>query len=368
MPLENKTKYLRVAFFVGVAISVCMLGLLWWSGLLHTRYFHFSEIPTTTTVLATLESPTSAMVFMTNTSSASTAPTQNKLRTNTPHPTSTIASQQLVVLTSIPKGKIVFTCQISKMYEQNDICIMNADGSNSRQLTDNGANNFYPSLSPDGNSIVFASTQSGNWQIYEMNLKSGSYWQLTYTPGEANAPEISPDGKQIVYKCAQAVDTICVMNRDGSNPHSLINMTGWDPVWSPDGSKILYASGPSSQPQLYITDMEGSNIQQITNLVSLRGRSDWSEDNSVTTYAGIPWKRNIIVFNIDGSGLTQLTDGGNSQGPSFSPDGQWIAFTAYFDKMHDEDGCEIYIISVDGKNLTRLTNNEYCDWQPRWGP
>jgi Tol biopolymer transport system component len=59
--------------------------------------------------------------------------------------------------------------------------------------------------------------------------------------------------------------------------------------------------------------------------------------------------------------------GGNSQGPSFSPDGQWITFTSYFDHYGEDNGCEIYIIRTDGADLRRLTDNDYCDYQPRWG-
>jgi tricorn protease len=74
-------------------------------------------------------------------------------------------------------------------------------------------------------------------------------------------------------------------------------------------------------------------------------------------------------MNANGSNVRQLTpSGGNSQGPSFSPDGQWVVFTGYFDQYGDDHGCEIYIIRVDGTNLRRLTNNDYCDYQPRWGP
>jgi TolB protein len=77
----------------------------------------------------------------------------------------------------------------------------------------------------------------------------------------------------------------------------------------------------------------------------------------------------VYIMNADGSNVRQLTpSGGNSQGPSFSPDGKWVAFTAYFDHPGDDHGCEIYIIRIDGTDLRRLTNNDYCDYQPRWGP
>ena len=74
-------------------------------------------------------------------------------------------------------------------------------------------------------------------------------------------------------------------------------------------------------------------------------------------------------MNVDGLNAHVLSPaGGNAQGPSFSPDGQWVTFTAYYDHPGDENGCEIYIMRVDGTDLRRLTDNDYCDYQPRWGP
>jgi len=74
-------------------------------------------------------------------------------------------------------------------------------------------------------------------------------------------------------------------------------------------------------------------------------------------------------MNSDGSDMHKVSSpGGNSQGPSFSPDGKWIAFSASYDADDIDNGCEIYIMRTDGTDLRRLTNNGYCDYQPRWGP
>ncbi len=111
-------------------------------------------------------------------------------------------------------------------------------------------------------------------------------------------------------------------------------------------------------------------MTRLTNLPAIRGRSDWSPDGGyIVTYSGEAWNREVYIMDADGSNARQLTpSGGNSQGPSFSPDGQWVVFTAYFDHPGDDHGCEIYIIRIDGTDLRRLTNNDYCDYQPRWGP
>lgn len=273
-----------------------------------------------------------------------------------------------------PHGKIVYVCQVFKTSANDQICIIDADGSNQHRLTtENRSKHFYPSLSPDGLSVVFSSNLSGQgkYDIYEMDL-SGNINRLTSELGILTAPEISPDGRQIAFTWSGDTDetAIWVMNRDGSNPHQ-VHPAGWDPTWSPDGAKILFAvSVPGYGIQLASVNLDGTGFQRVSNLPDIRGRSDWSNDGRwLVTYSGKPWKRELFLMPPDGSFPFQISPaGGNSQGPSFSPDGGWIAFTAYFDLYGDEHGCEIYIVKIDGSGLTRLTRNDFCDWQPRWGP
>lgn len=270
--------------------------------------------------------------------------------------------------------QIVLTCQVYQDISVEQICIMNSDGSGYRRLTtQDNIRKFYPSLSPDGKSVIYSEYREDNvYEIYEMNIATGQATRLTDNLGVLNAPAISPDGKLIVFmRWTVASDQyqVWVMNRDGSNPRRVFKGDGWDPTWSPDGTKILFASDRDGSDQLYIGDLDGSHIHRISNLPSLRGRSDWSSQNLIATYSGDAWAREIYVMNADGSNVHRISPPhGNSQGPSFSPDGQWIAFTAYYDHFKDENGCEIYIMRVDGSDLRRLTNNDYCDYQPRWGP
>jgi Tol biopolymer transport system component len=77
--------------------------------------------------------------------------------------------------------------------------------------------------------------------------------------------------------------------------------------------------------------------------------------------------RGIFLMNADGSNLHQLSLGEDVLSPSFSPDSQWITFMGY-PHPGDPEGCEISIARTDGNQLKRLTNNGYCDYQPRWGP
>ncbi|MBI5351746.1 MAG: PD40 domain-containing protein [Chloroflexi bacterium] len=274
-----------------------------------------------------------------------------------------------------PTGQIVFTCQIYKTQASNQICIINADGTGFRRLTtENSVQHYYASLSPEGKSVVYSAFSELNiFEIYEMELATGNVAQLTDHLGILNGPEISPDGESIVFKFtrgASVINEIWIMDRNGQNVISIPGITGWDPTWSPDGNYILFASDMDGAIQLYTIRPNGQELHKVSDLPAIRGRSDWSPDGKyIVTYSGEAWKREVYILNADGSNAHVLSPvGGNSQGASFSPDSQWVTFTSYYDHPGDDHGCEIYILRIDGTDLRRLTDNDYCDYQPRWGP
>jgi len=273
-----------------------------------------------------------------------------------------------------PVGQIVFTCQVTGQQGQDQICLINADRSNFRQLTgDLNHSHIFPSFAPDGGRVVFVSDRTGTFEIYELDF-AGELQQLTGGLGDLFAPEISPDGEVIMFtnSADPSASSIWLMDRDGSKPRQISILPGegaWDPVWSPDGSQILFASGSQERPQLYIMNSDGSDVRQITDMDGLHGRIDWSPDGStLATYQGEEWLNEIILLNTTGTEIRQITNGVNNMSPSFSPDGGWITFVSYMDNLRNEDGCEIYFMRIDGSDIRRLTDNDYCDWQPRWGP
>jgi len=281
---------------------------------------------------------------------------------------SPVPATPAVSLSDEPTGKIVYTCQVAG----DQICIINADGTDIRQLTEDANRHWYASISPDGASVIYSAHVEDNvYEIFELNLASGVTTQLTSELGVLIAPEISPDGRLIVFTRGDAKGTsqLWLMDRSGANPRK-INDRGWDPTWSTDGAQILFASDAEGANQLFVMNLDGSSLQRVTDFDALRGRSDWSPDGAwMVTYNGPAWNREVFIFHPDFTDLHQLTpSGGNSQGPSFSPDGKWVVFTSYFDHYGDDLGCEIYIIRIDGTDLRRLTDNTWCDYQPRWGP
>ena len=141
--------------------------------------------------------------------------------------------------------------------------------------------------------------------------------------------------------------------------------TNADPVWSQDGSKIAFSSTRDGEVAHYIVNSDGTGLRKIeTDIAAIGGRSDWSPDGEwLAIYAGPREDRDIYIINIETSEVHQLTSGGGNLAPSFSPDGNWIAFTSYRD-----GDAEIFIMRPDGSEVTQLTFNDLSDWQPRWGP
>lgn len=293
-------------------------------------------------------------------------PTQTQPPTWTPTPTA-------IPLTGKLTGKIAFTCQIFRNADRNQICIINADGTGWFRLTTRDSTDYnYPAFAPDGNSVIYSANLAGSYDLFESDL-NGHERQITDLPGEEYSSAISPDGQQLAFTYNDgAHQTIWLTDRAGNHPHPITNgnnLEAWDPTWSPDGSQILFASGSIGNIQLLLMDADGTNIRQVTSLPNLRGRSSWSPDGlMLATYQGTTWHREIILFDLNGQHVQQITTGGNNLAPSFSPYGGWLAFTSYQDNFGSDHGCEIYVIRTDGSESMRLTNNDYCDWQPSWGP
>ena len=116
-----------------------------------------------------------------------------------------------------------------------------------QKLTNFPGEELYPSLAPDGQSIIFASAHNGNWDIYRQGV--GDRGPVNLTAGADSydtQPAYSPDGARIAFRSSRSGAGIFLMDADGSNV-SQLTQDGFNPAWSPDGSELaLNDDNPST--------------------------------------------------------------------------------------------------------------------------
>ena len=237
--------------------------------------------------------------------------------------------------------------------------------------------------------IAFASDRDGNWEIYVMDADGGNQQNLSNNPSDDRDPSWSPDGKRIVFfsnRDGHAIDgrltsEIYVMDSDGGNQQNLTNDPHDDryPSWSPDGERIAFVSdrdGPAQYFDIYVMDSDGGNLQRLTSDPNDDRHPSWSPDGERIVFGArreghfetkFAVTYEIYVMDSDGGNLQRLTENRkNDWFPSWSPDGKRITFAS--DRKGDIVNIEIYVMDADGGNLQRLTENRVHDWQPSWSP
>jgi Tol biopolymer transport system component len=264
-------------------------------------------------------------------------------------------------------GRIAFTCTRG---DYNQLCMINRDGSGFTQLSDMEASNYYPTFSPDGSSLMFASNRNGPFDLYLLVFGEKQLFQITENVGNVISPDYSPDGRRIVFanQAGDGPTSIWMVNADGLNPHLVYAGTNTivAAAWSPDGEKIAYAMsvGIPQEYEIFTMDTNGKNHLRISQgLKGIGGSIDWSPDSkSLLIHAGAYGDKDIYKIEaVDGS-YSQITDGGNNAGASYSPDGIYIVFNS----LRKDDQADLYIMRADGSNQVQLTNHPEPDWGPVW--
>src|SRR5918996_1653188 len=183
-----------------------------------------------------------------------------------------------------PNEQIVF---FSEREGNQEVYVMNAsDGSNQTRLTSVNASDSDPSWSPDHTKIAFESDRDGNSNIYVMNADGSGLTQLTYEPADDSNPSWSPDGTKIAFNTDRDStgedfenQEVYVMNAaDGSNQTRLTYNDVLDagPSWSPDGTKIAFASAKDGNLEIYLMNAaDGSGQTRLTNNTAADAEPAW---------------------------------------------------------------------------------------------
>ena len=169
-----------------------------------------------------------------------------------------------------PDGKwLALTSTDGSPDGMTDVCVMDIEGNQLKNLTQSPGRDEVGSWSPDGSKIVFFSNRDGNGEIYVMGSNGRKQVNLTNHPALDAAPTWSPDGTKIAFYSRRegGQDDIYVMNPDGTDVVNLTRHPSEDraPAWSPDGRWIAFHAFQVSQhPDIYVMDANGDNRAQLT--------------------------------------------------------------------------------------------------------
>lgn len=255
------------------------------------------------------------------------------------------------------QNQIVFTTDRDGNQE---LYVMNADGMEQRNLTNNPAKDTDAAISGDGTAIAFVSDRDGSEQIYRM-AADGSNIQVVTT---GRSPAWAPDNTQIVF---ERDGDICVIGQDGSNERCLTSNAEQDrdPDWSRD-DRIAF----ERNNDIYVMNADGGGLENITNTPQTREtKPAWSPISSHIVFTsdegdGVD---DIYYMNANGENRTNLTRNPNraDSNPAWSPDDSHIVYRSTTSDRKNE----IFVIHINGtEDPVRLTENDSDDTAPVWSP
>ena len=177
------------------------------------------------------------------------------------------------------------------IYDTYDIFVADLEGNIVNQLTNEKGYDAEPTVSPQGDKIVFTSTRNGDIDLYTMNLDGSDVKQITFELGYDGGAFFSPDGTKIIFRSSRPKTDeeikeykdllaeglvqptemeLFICNADGSDLRQLtyLGNANWSPFFHPSGKKILFSSNFEAERgfpfNLYLIDIDGKNLERVT--------------------------------------------------------------------------------------------------------
>jgi TolB protein len=284
-------------------------------------------------------------------------------------------------------GKIAFA-NFNGLLEEStsDIYTMSPNGRHLLNLTPNSpANDDFPRWSADGRMIAFWSTRTGpgnpiepalgraDQEIFVMNANGTGLRQVTYNKVDDGGPAWSPDGDRLVFHRWLDNDSqadLMTVRVNGTGERNLTRSRRFVDrygIWSPDGREIVFMHDNSGlENDIYTIRPDGSHLRALTATSTDEEAPDWSPDGKRIVFHGNANDDQFDLYMIrrdGGAPPTRLTIAGGFH-PAWSPDGRKIVFSNGL-----TNDVELFTMRADGSRLKQQTvHPEGWDNHPDWQP
>jgi len=246
-----------------------------------------------------------------------------------------------------------------------EINVMDYDGANSAPLTTYRSISIMPAWSPDSDKVAFISFRSKTPQLEIMSVLDRRPLSFPSMAGTANSPAWSPDGSRIAFASSKSGNfELYASDWNGKNMQQITvspKSIEVSPSWNPKtGQSIVFVSDRSGTQQLYIMNADGTNPERIIDEGGDAEYPSWSPDGQNIVFSWLRNKTdghyNVYIHDLVSGRNTQLTgatqDQGQNERPSWSPDGRHIVFAS-----NRTGVSQIYTMLANGQKVRQLTRN-----------